>query len=83
MTRDTRVGGIPDPVQAPPAVADEDVTKGYVPWSTSSRVACPASSRTFLPSLSALSSTRRGVGDHGGEPRGIRKQFLDDLRSPS
>src|SRR5665647_3624717 len=35
----TRVGPTPEPVQAPPAVALDDVTKGYVPWSTSSMVA--------------------------------------------
>ena len=28
MTRVTRVGGMPDPVHAPPAVADDDVTNG-------------------------------------------------------
>jgi len=33
-----RVGPIPDPTAAPPAVGFEDVTKGYVPWSTSSSV---------------------------------------------
>ena len=58
MTRDTRVGGMPDPVHAPPEVADDDVTNGYVPWSTSSRVAWPASSNTFAPASSAFSSTR-------------------------
>ena len=28
MTRSTRVGGMPEPVQAPPAVAFDDVTNG-------------------------------------------------------
>jgi len=31
------------PVAAPPAVADDDVTKGYVPWSMSSIVPCAPS----------------------------------------
>ena len=39
MTRSTRVGAIPEPVHAPPDVAFDDVTNGYVPWSTSSIVA--------------------------------------------
>jgi hypothetical protein len=63
MTRDTDVGGIPAPVHAPPAVALDDVTKGYVPWSTSSSVAWPPSSSTTSsrssawPSSSAVSVT--------------------------
>src|ERR1700716_2195873 len=40
-----RVGPIPEPTHAPPAVGFDDVTKGYVPWSTSSSVACDPSSR--------------------------------------
>ena len=35
----TLFGAMPLPVQAPPAVAFEEVTNGYVPWSTSRRVA--------------------------------------------
>ena len=31
MMPSIRVGGTPAPVQAPPAVALDDVTKGYVP----------------------------------------------------
>ena len=34
------VGPTPAPVHAPPAAALLDVTKGYVPWSTSSSVPC-------------------------------------------
>src|SRR5215471_18304863 len=32
------VGGTPVPMHTPPAVALDDVTNGYVPWSTSSIV---------------------------------------------
>ena len=39
MTESMRVGGMPEPVHAPPAVALDDVTNGYVPKSTSSSVA--------------------------------------------
>src|ERR1700732_4854487 len=39
-----RVGPMLEPTHAPPAVGDEDVTNGYVPWSTSSSVACAPSS---------------------------------------
>ena len=52
-----RVGGMPEPVHAPPAVADDDVTNGYEPWSTSSIVAWPASSTTVLPSSSHCDSS--------------------------
>src|SRR3954451_201690 len=57
MTLSTRFGGMPEPVQAPPAVALLDVTNGYVPWSTSSSVACPPSSSTVSPRSSALFSS--------------------------
>ncbi|RPK74339.1 hypothetical protein EES44_01760 [Streptomyces sp. ADI96-15] len=53
MTRLIFVGPTPAPVQAPPAVGLEEVTKGYVPWSTSSRVPWPPSKRTTLSSSSA------------------------------
>ncbi len=54
MTRLIFVGPTPVPVQAPPAVGFEEVTKGYVPWSTSSRVPWPPSNSTTLSSSSAL-----------------------------
>ena len=54
MTRLIFVGPTPEPVQAPPAVGFEEVTKGYVPWSTSSSVPWPPSKRTTLSSSSAL-----------------------------
>src|SRR3954452_2408572 len=47
------VGPIPEPTDAPPAVGFEDVTKGYVPWSTSSSVPCDPSSSTVSPFPSA------------------------------
>src|ERR1700709_1109385 len=43
------VGARPDPTAAPPAVGFEDVTYGYVPWSTSSRVPCDPSRRMWSP----------------------------------
>src|SRR5690348_13630889 len=42
------VGPTPEPTQAPPAVGEDEVTNGYVPWSTSSSVAWAPSSRTTL-----------------------------------
>ena len=73
-----RVGGMPLPVHAPPAVALDDVTNGYVPWSTSSSVAWPASSTTVLPSSSMRVEQQRGVGDHRAQPLGVAGQFGDD-----
>ena len=47
ITRSIRVGPIPIPVAAAPAIGFDEVTKGYVPWSRSSSVPCAPSSRTF------------------------------------
>lgn len=47
-------GGMPNPVQTPPIAVAEDVTKGYVPKSMSNISALAPSTRTFLPSESAL-----------------------------
>src|SRR2546430_12147493 len=47
------VGGTPTPVAAPPEVALEEVTYGYVPWSMSSMVPCAPSNNTDFPSSSA------------------------------
>jgi hypothetical protein len=38
--RSMAVGGNPEPVQEPPAVVFDDVTKGKVPKSTSSKLPC-------------------------------------------
>src|SRR5438067_3458030 len=57
ITREIRVGGMPDPTHAPPAVGFEDVTKGYVPWSTSSNVAWAPSSST----VSSFSNARARI----------------------
>jgi hypothetical protein len=43
------VGGTPVPVHAPPAVVLDEVTNGYVPWSTSSSVPCAPSNSTEAP----------------------------------
>src|SRR3712207_4328051 len=51
-TRAMRVGPMPEPVAAPPAVGLDDVTNGYVPWSTSSNVPCDPSSSTHSPASS-------------------------------
>src|ERR1019366_3231380 len=58
MPRSIRPGPMPEPVDAPPAVELDDVTNGYVPWSTSSMVACPPSNTTVLPASSAWFSSR-------------------------
>src|SRR3712207_8695881 len=58
-TRSMRVGPIPEPVAAPPAVGLDDVTNGYVPWSTSSSVPCEPSSSTHSPASSARPSSSR------------------------
>ncbi|CAM5596234.1 Purine nucleoside phosphorylase OS=Streptomyces tendae OX=1932 GN=GUR47_16200 PE=3 SV=1 [Streptomyces tendae] len=57
MTRLIFVGPTPAPVQAPPTVGFDEVTKGYVPWSMSSSVPWPPSKRTTLSSSSASLST--------------------------
>ena len=44
------LGGIPVPVQAPPEVGLDDVTKGYVPKSTSSKAPWAPSSNIDFPS---------------------------------
>src|SRR5918993_4847332 len=57
ITRSIRVGPTPAPVHTPPAIGFEEVTKGYVPWSTSSIVACAPSNSTVLPSSRARLSS--------------------------
>src|SRR5205085_11224991 len=47
------VGGTPTPVAAPPEVALEEVTNGYVPWSMSNIVPCAPSKSTDFPSANA------------------------------
>src|SRR5258708_33165168 len=49
-----RVGPTPRPVQAPPEIAFEDVTNGYVPKAISSIVPCAPSNKTERPASSAL-----------------------------
>ena len=48
-TASMRVGPMPAPAHAPPATVFDEVTNGYVPWSTSSRVACAPSRSTDFP----------------------------------
>ncbi len=60
ITRVSRVGGMPEPAHAPPAVGDDDVTNGYVPWSMSSSVPWAPSNRT-RPLRSSASQTMRVV----------------------
>src|SRR3954452_23533891 len=52
-----RVGPMPEPTAAPPAVGFDDVTKGYVPWSTSSSVPWEPSRSTVSPASSAWLSS--------------------------
>ena len=44
-------GPTPRPVETPPAVVLDEVTKGYVPWSISSNVPCAPSNKIDLSSL--------------------------------
>src|SRR3954470_21409715 len=53
-TRSILVGPMPEPTAAPPAVGLDDVTNGYVPWSTSRSVPCDPSSSTHSPASRAL-----------------------------
>ncbi|MPN65056.1 hypothetical protein SDC9_212835 [bioreactor metagenome] len=53
-------GAIPEPEHMPPPTVEEDVTKGYVPWSTSSMEPWAPSKSTFLP-LSIRSFMRTDV----------------------
>ena len=48
------LGGIPSPVHTPPIVAEEEVTKGYVPKSMSSMSALAPSTRMRLPEERAV-----------------------------
>ena len=48
---------MPAPTQTPPATGLEDVTNGYVPWSTSSIVAWAPSNSTVWPASSAWLSS--------------------------
>ena len=47
------------------------VTYGYVPWSRSSRVPWPPSSRMVRPSLIACLENRLGLGDQLAEALGV------------
>src|SRR6218665_3585047 len=70
MIRSIRLGAIPEPVTAPPDVALELVTNGYVPWSTSNIVAWPPSNNTVSPRFSACAKGGMGSapGAQGGRP---------------
>src|SRR5208283_2265054 len=50
------LGATPVPMTAPPEVALDDVTNGYVPWSISSIVPCAPSNRIASPPARALFS---------------------------
>src|SRR5487761_1199736 len=65
MTLVILVGPMLDPAHAPPAVGEDEVTKGYVPWSTSSSVAWAPSSSTVWPALSAWFSARPVAAVYG------------------
>src|SRR5205814_10126302 len=56
MTRSVAVGATPVPMTAPPEVALDDVTNGYVPSSMSSIVPCAPSITTDSPPAIALLS---------------------------
>src|SRR4051812_12689266 len=82
MTWEIRVGGMPEPTHAPPAVGLDEVTNGYVPWSTSSRVAWAPSSRTVLPSARAWPSTRV-VSEMYGRSRSAYSRYSSTTASVS
>ena len=56
MTRSMWRGPRPLPTDAPPATGFDDVTNGYVPWSTSRKVAWAPSSRILRPDSRASCS---------------------------
>ena len=68
-TKSMRDGPTPAPVHAPPAVACDDVTNGYVPWSMSSSVPCAPSKRTRLPSRTAALDELRRLGEQRHDAR--------------
>ena len=59
------VGPMPRPAHAPPAVADDDVTNGYVPWSMSRSTPCAPSNITFSPRTIASCTKLGRVADVG------------------
>src|SRR3989441_7437742 len=71
-TASIAVGPIPTPTAAPPAVVLDEVTYGYVPWSTSSSAPCAPSSRTDSPRSNA-SYTTRPASTASGSRRGASR----------
>src|SRR5436309_6157743 len=63
---------MPAPTAAPPAVVLDDVTYGYVPWSTSSKAPWAPSSSTDSPRSSA-SHTTRPASTASGSSRGASR----------
>ena len=81
-TRSIRVGPIPVPVQAAPAVGLDDVTKGYVPWSMSSIVPWAPSNSTRFPARRA-SSMISAVSSMNGRRRSAKRSWSSATRSGS
>ena len=67
----------PVPVQAPPEVALDEVTNGYVPWSMSSSVPCAPSKSTFFFLRDRAPDEPRRVDQERDEPprRAGRRQL--------
>ena len=67
-------GRCPAPAHAPPAVVDDDVTNGYVPWSMSSSTPCAPSNITLSPRddrvVHELATRRRRTGEARPRARG-------------
>src|SRR5689334_16084103 len=82
MTWLIRVGGTPEPTHAPPAVGFELVTNGYVPWSTSSSVACAPSRRTVSSRSSAFARIVR-VSAMNGRSRVAYPRYSSTTASAS
>ena len=75
MTAVMRVGPMPSPTQAPPAIGFDEVTNGYVPWSTSSSVPC-APSHSTSSSRSSACAISSDVSATYGRSRGAKREHL-------
>ena len=74
---------MPEPVVAPPAVGLDDVTNGYVPWSTSSSVPCDPSEQDPLAGVERLAEQQPGVDDPVLEGRGVGSAYSSTTSSTS
>ena len=73
------LGLTPTPEAIPPAVGDEDVTNGYVPWSTSKHRPLRPSRRTSFFRLLSAAATNSDVSLHNRRSLPPRGRTLEDL----